>query len=1057
MRGFILFVDGAVHAAVWTMAPLLIPSLIFVSTNSVNNDEPTNSTATTQNSIVNDATNPNDIGQRPFSALDALILTGSQDASSDLTISEEQQAEMWQTLPGGMIWLFVVYMLGRLSGSLVVQNRVINVRWIHFVRRVPLPAIVKNVASWKITCHILSGLVSLILLNWGLGIYTFGGWLTIRFLTAFVAEALISRLNKFERAKGHESEESSMRDIEDGSPLLGSEGTPSKSCKNPSTFMSSQEMDKPWLDVSWMAGIATCALLSGILFYPISRFTLAFLPRERLYVFLVFAFVTLLVDKYFFRYASSMQKAYSDSPPSPLASFTDAGIIGSDDSMLMSSVRSSSHSHTSSKMQRRKRLESSLSSPTPAWGSSPSHRPRMDSISSVESDQFFDCLDDIEFGFDKKEDSANDVTNSNRDEQVAIYSRRKIVYPDGAPALVPAGESISKIPAGYLEFYSNNRSKALSRYQLTQQWRKDEKIYSIHCRPHTWFPKLKEAYEHFIHGFTPDGMPVIYEAPGRMKLKNLFRSGCSVKDMINHYCYLMEYLSNLEGVLMDLHSRANDNDDDAWQDELAAFAHAKQNRLENDSVQFGFVVVMDISGVSPTILSGDVLTYLQQAGETNSLHYPWSMRRVVAVNAHFLLGAAWGAIKGVMPASVTADLLSSKQTRDGALKQYIDEDQIPVEYGGKSKYPLGKHPFELGLKKLVLRQETDVADFGDESVDDFASSESYSTPLRGSQSRQSSLLEESEGSSDFSTGSYNVRLDNDYDSISDSTAIRGRNTTREWDDLDTDYVLIMATILHFLLYTVIGSIELALPLCIVSPTSFGGMGYEARRNGFLAFATCAIIALVMKRTNFSRLSWSIAEVSPLRGFRIGVGALGFFLVCVSLISTDSIFGFLCLVLYFALVYFAGATGAVSVECLHCIALGSFKAGSDTLPILFSWMKGNNSTEKSKSIGRLIGYISASSIFRWSMRQHRPFPLGASFHLTLSAMMCWVLYVVSFSLRTVSMPSSPYTGSHSTRRRKKSQFVQAITGWFIFVKEAFMVAFSDVVFLADTFSQRGKTV
>ncbi|KAL7471621.1 hypothetical protein ACHAXS_011931 [Conticribra weissflogii] len=523
-------------------------------------------------------------------------------------------------------------------------------------------------------------------------------------------------------------------------------------------------------------------------------------------------------------------------------------------------------------------------------------------------------------------------------------------------------------------------------------------------------------------------MPVIYEAPGRMKLKNLFRS--------------------------DVYSRENDNNDDAWQDELATFVHAKQNRLEKDSVPFGFVVVMDISGVSPSILSGDVLTYLQQAGETNSLHYPGSMRRVVAVNAHFLLGAAWGVIKGVMPASVTADLLSSKQTMDGGLKQYIDEDQIPVEYGGKSKYPLGEHPFELGLMKLVLHQEADVADFGDEPIDDFVSSESYSTPLRGSQSRQSSHLDESESSSHFSPGSYDVHLDNDYDSISDSKANRGRNTTWEWDDLDTDYVLIVATILHFLLHAIIGSIELALPLCIISPTSFGGMGYEARRNGFLAFATCSIIALSIRKTDFSRLSWSIAEISPLRGFRIGVGALGFFLVCVSLISTDSIFGFLCLVLYFALVYFAGATGVVSVECLRCIALGSFKGGNVTLPIVFTWMKGNNSTVTSGSTGRLIGYISASSVFRWSVRQHRPFPLGASFQLCLSAMMCWVLYIVSFSLRTVSIPPSPYTGSNSARRRKKSQFVQAVTGWFIFVKEAFMVAFSDVLFLADTLSKRG---
>ena len=68
-------------------------------------------------------------------------------------------------------------------------------------------------------------------------------------------------------------------------------------------------------------------------------------------------------------------------------------------------------------------------------------------------------------------------------------------------------------------------------------------------------------------------------------------------------------------------------------------------------------------------------------GDINTLHYPGSMRQAVAVQAPFWIGVAWKAIKGVMPASVTVDLLSNAQTMEGGLKQYIDEDQIPVEYG----------------------------------------------------------------------------------------------------------------------------------------------------------------------------------------------------------------------------------------------------------------------------------------------------------------------------------------------------------------------------------------
>ena len=57
------------------------------------------------------------------------------------------------------------------------------------------------------------------------------------------------------------------------------------------------------------------------------------------------------------------------------------------------------------------------------------------------------------------------------------------------------------------------------------------------------------AYPHVIHGFTAGGMLLVYESLGKMKLKELLQNGCHVKDMIYHYCYLMEYLSNLESIL----------------------------------------------------------------------------------------------------------------------------------------------------------------------------------------------------------------------------------------------------------------------------------------------------------------------------------------------------------------------------------------------------------------------------------------------------------------------------------------------------------------------------
>jgi hypothetical protein len=52
--------------------------------------------------------------------------------------------------------------------------------------------------------------------------------------------------------------------------------------------------------------------------------------------------------------------------------------------------------------------------------------------------------------------------------------------------------------------------------------------------------------------------------------------------------------------------------------------------------------------------------------------------------------------KGILPDSVQVDIRSEKNYFD-SLSQYIDEDQIPTEYGGKSPFCLGQHPYELGI------------------------------------------------------------------------------------------------------------------------------------------------------------------------------------------------------------------------------------------------------------------------------------------------------------------------------------------------------------------------
>ncbi len=275
--------------------------------------------------------------------------------------------------------------------------------------------------------------------------------------------------------------------------------------------------------------------------------------------------------------------------------------------------------------------------------------------------EFFDCWSDQE--------SVGEISSNMELESTARYDivTRCCIYDDGSAAHIPAGTLIRAIPSNYLEICRGKLDKAQAMWKGTQRWRRNQEVWKIHTLPNPWYIRIKEAYPHYIHGFTKEGYTVIYEKPGKMQLKELFREGCTISDMTRWYTFFMEYLSNC----------------------VVGPNHTGDN--------WGFVVVMDMRGAGVTMLSSDVLSYLKQAGKINSLHYPLSMKRSLLVHAGSLVAGVWSGVKKVLPESVHVEVFKSPTS----LFNYIDEDQIPPEYGGTSPIALGEHPDELALCSLL--------------------------------------------------------------------------------------------------------------------------------------------------------------------------------------------------------------------------------------------------------------------------------------------------------------------------------------------------------------------
>lgn len=274
------------------------------------------------------------------------------------------------------------------------------------------------------------------------------------------------------------------------------------------------------------------------------------------------------------------------------------------------------------------------------------------SSSSQTEDFFFDC----ESGASREATATYDIDT------------RCCVNNDDRPAHVPAGSSTHVVPDNVLMSCHGNEQRAASSWKYTQKWRQEGSVWNIHTLPNPWYVQIREAYPHYIHGFSKGGYPVVYERPGKMKLKVLLRSGCSISDMTRWYTFFMEYLSNC--------------------------VEPPEGLREGP---WGFVVVMDMQGAGISLLSSDVLSYLKQAGEINSAHYPLSMKRSLLINAGSLVANVWKGVRKVLPESVHTEVYKSPSS----LTEFIDIDQIPREYGGISPYQLGRHPHEVALQQLV--------------------------------------------------------------------------------------------------------------------------------------------------------------------------------------------------------------------------------------------------------------------------------------------------------------------------------------------------------------------
>jgi hypothetical protein len=298
------------------------------------------------------------------------------------------------------------------------------------------------------------------------------------------------------------------------------------------------------------------------------------------------------------------------------------------------------------------------------------------------------------------------------------------------------------------------------------------------------------------------------------------------------------------------------------------------------------MVVMDIQGCSLTSLTGDLLSYLSQSGALQTDHYPNVLKRVFVVNCPFFVAGAWSMIKGIVPESVHVEILSSSSALE-AMRKYINEDQIPTEYGGSSPYALGEHPYELALKGVVTKAgESDYTDVEAptlvvEPIVDRSFSFNHNEQQRVYYEPKKDMKTEI-SSSDMikpkksSLISANVhplrrRLSSRDESREDTLPLTDDFYVQNQPSGGDGGILLIVSIMYVSWCAVQAAIETTVPLWLLSPAILGGLGYAPSRSGMALFST-SIVLLWLTRTKVARVVSRIPSKDPMRAFRIAVGS-----------------------------------------------------------------------------------------------------------------------------------------------------------------------------------------
>jgi len=259
------------------------------------------------------------------------------------------------------------------------------------------------------------------------------------------------------------------------------------------------------------------------------------------------------------------------------------------------------------------------------------------------------CLDDKNVVGEDEDDQVEEETSNNQ--KLAQVS---------AP-------TFTEMSPRFLKHCQGNSERAKKMWEEMLLWRELNRMHEVFERPLTNFYGIRRYFHQAFHGRTKNGNLVLYEQIGTLDIRGLKSLGIKDIDMAEYTAFFQEYI-------------------------YTHLIHEDDGR---------YLCVLDIKGVSWGIISPDSLAIQKAISETIQKYFPERVLKILIVNAPEWFAGAWKFIRGLAKFNEGNVIIREEKDTLNILLEYLDDDQIPREYGGSSPFHLGDSPEEQQLWEFV--------------------------------------------------------------------------------------------------------------------------------------------------------------------------------------------------------------------------------------------------------------------------------------------------------------------------------------------------------------------